>query len=1046
MARHGLFTERTHDNGGTGGFALHPSSRTFRASVLLVVVAILVALLAVGVSSVTSASPALAAGAAQGCGYADTSANNGTFASTTCWLDFSGFDQTLARQPGGQPMQVTLQGGYVVSFDATLTDIAGAAPMTMTAQSTPINGEARWSFGNLAYRGIPGEPALYSDPGAVNVLKGATVSFTNIKVVDSAGAAVTGFDFVAADAEDNVSGETFDWSANVPLNIIETLAPNGLWGCKTPTGVGTNTISCTGTGAGGSTSYSTSQLVSADSPSTFSTTWDTAEQSGIAIGIRTAKLTVNKQVVGRVNPADSFDISATSPQGTLLGAATTGTTDTATTGGLTVLPQAGGGNYTLSESATSGSPTVLSNYDAEWSCVNATSGSSTTLPSGSGTSKTLVPAIGDDITCTLTNTVKAYTLAIAKHAGTPVDVNGDGITDAGDTIQYTFTVTNTGQVAISNIGVTDAKAGAVTCPNPTLAAGASETCAADNPYTITAADVTAGAVNNSATAQGSPPGSTTVISSTPSTTSTATTTPAPALTVVKSADPSTAAQFTPGQTITYHFTVTNTGNVPLNNITINEGAFTGSGTISPATCPDATLAIGAQEVCAATYTLTQADVDAGSITNTATAEGTPPGSSTSVPSVPSTATLPTPATPALTVVKSATPGTVATVGTMVTYSFLVTNTGNVTLASVNIDEGVFSGTGTLSPITCPQTTLVAGQFETCTATYTATQADVDAGTISNTAMAEGTPPGSTTPVPSTPSTTTVTIPADPGITVNKTTNVTAVAAGETITYSFLVTNSGNVTISDPIVTDSNFSGTGTLSVISCPSGGSTLVPGGTMTCTANYTVTQADINSGTLTNTATATGTPPGNDTPPTSPPSTVTVSTDPLPALSMVKTANKTTLASVGQVVTYTFVATNIGNVNINTPTVHDGTFSGTGQLSAISCPTDASTSSLAPGVSEACTATYTVTEADLVSGKLTNTATVTGMTAGGDPVESDQSTVSIPTVIPATAAALAFTGSDVFGPLIGGAGLVFSGMIALLVMAIIQRRRNRPTSPDQP
>jgi uncharacterized repeat protein (TIGR01451 family) len=989
MARRGIFTgQMDEDTSGGVGLALHPSSRSFRATALLVVLAILAALLSVGVSSVVSGSPALAAGAAQGCGYADTSANNGTFASTTCWLDFSGFDQTLARQPGGQPMQVTLQGGYVVSFNATLTDIAGAAPMTMTAQSTPINGEARWSFGNLAYRGIPGEPALYSDPGAFNVLKGATVSFTNIKVVDSAGAAVTGFDFVAADAEDNVSGETFDWSANVPLNIIETLAPNGGWGCKTPSGVGTDTISCSGSGAGGSTSYSTSQLVSADSPTTFATTWDTAEQSGIAIGIRTAKLTLNKQVVGRVNAADSFDISATSPQGTLLGAATTGTTDTATTGGLTVLPQTGGGNYTLSESATSGSPAVLSNYDAEWSCVNATSGSSTALPSGAGTSKALVPAIGDDITCTVTNTAKTDTLAMVKHAGSPVDVNGDGITDAGDTIQYTFTVTNTGQVAMGNIGVTDAKAGAVTCPDPTLAAGASETCTADNPYTITAADVTAGAVNNSATAQGSPPGSTTVISSTPSTTSTPTITPAPALTVVKSADPSGTGTFTTGQTITYNFVVTNTGNVPLNDITIDDGTFSGTGALSSAVCPDPSLAVNAQEVCTANYTLTQADVDAGSVTNTATADGTPPGSTTPIPSGPSTVTIPTPPQPGISMVKSATPTTVTKAGQTVSYSFLVTNTGNVTMSNITIDEGNFSGKGTISAINCPDSSLVAGQVETCTATYTATQADVDAGTLTNTATAQGTPPGSTIPVPSNPSTSTVTIPATPAITVKKTADVTAAAVGEKITYSFLVTNTGNVTETDPTVTDSNFSGTGTLSAITCPTGPVNLAPGDTETCTATYTVTQADVDSGSLTNTATTTATPPTGDTPPTSPPSTVNVPL-PNPSITVVKTANPTTISKAGQTVTYSFHVTNTGNVSLSDVAVTDSSFSGTGTLSAIDCPY----TTLLAGTDEICTATYTVTQADVdAGGSITNTATVGGTPPGTIiPVVSTPSTSTV-------------------------------------------------------
>ncbi len=60
------------------------------------------------------------------------------------------------------------------------------------------------------------------------------------------------------------------------------------------------------------------------------------------------------------------------------------------------------------------------------------------------------------------------------------------------------------------------------------------------------------------------------------------------------------------------------------------------------TCPTGDLAPGASLTCTSSaYTVTQADVDAGSVANTATAHGLTPGG-TDVPSNPSHTTTPTP--------------------------------------------------------------------------------------------------------------------------------------------------------------------------------------------------------------------------------------------------------------------------------------------------------------------------------------------------------------------------------------------------------------------
>ena len=64
---------------------------------------------------------------------------------------------------------------------------------------------------------------------------------------------------------------------------------------------------------------------------------------------------------------------------------------------------------------------------------------------------------------------------------------------------------------------------------------------------------------------------------------------------------------------------------------------------------------------------------------------------------------------------------------MVTYSYKVTDTGNVTLRRVTVVDPMFR----LSRISCPGTTLSPGGTETCSATYTTTQADVDRGSIRN---------------------------------------------------------------------------------------------------------------------------------------------------------------------------------------------------------------------------------------------------------------------------------------------------------------------------
>jgi len=131
----------------------------------------------------------------------------------------------------------------------------------------------------------------------------------------------------------------------------------------------------------------------------------------------------------------------------------------------------------------------------------------------------------------------------------------------------------------------------------------------------------------------------------------------------------------------------------------------------------------------------------------------------------------TPATTAaVTVTKSVTStGPYTTVGQIISYQFVATNTGNVTLTSVGVNDIQTAPAGSLTsgptcqslsnpPGTCSgfTTTLVAGQSATFTGTYTITQADLNNGSVNDSATASGTPPTGP-PVTSAPSTATVTL-------------------------------------------------------------------------------------------------------------------------------------------------------------------------------------------------------------------------------------------------------------------------------------------------
>lgn len=553
-------------------------------------------------------------------------------------------------------------------------------------------------------------------------------------------------------------------------------------------------------------------------------------------------------------------------------------------------------------------------------------------------------------------TLGTASLSVTKTA------NLSEVTAAGQVLNYTIRVTNTGQEALSSISVTDhgftgtGSAPTVSCPSMVLSAGASMECHTSSYSTLQGDLDTLNTISNRATATGTPPAGSNVEATdraeTPVRASSG-------LILTQIPSPNSLAQV--GSIVSYTFTASNTGTRTLTNLTINGGNFNGSGSVSAINCASSSIAPGSSVTCTATYAVTQHDLDTlSSLIHPATSTAVD-SAQNAVNSNSTQTTVPLSREPALTLSKSAAVASFGSVGASVPFVFLVTNTGNVTLTDVGIEETAFSGTGTLGSVVCSAAGVAPGETVTCSASYTATQADYNAGAIMNSAKAHAR--FNTTAIASPVSH--VTVPAAgiaPGITISTTSDLDFVDfTDDVINYSIVVTNTGNVSLSNvlPAIPSGGFTGTGSLSssAISCPY--STLNPLASMTCTLRYVVTQSDIDSlvridlnTTVTANAGATAVTG----------SATRVRVDVLPVAHLDVSASPSMSASTraGDAIVFTLRLVNDGartlsNVSARVDLAH---FNGTGSLGMVNCPASLS---LAPGQAGNCQVTYVVTQQDI-------------------------------------------------------------------------------------
>lgn len=319
----------------------------------------------------------------------------------------------------------------------------------------------------------------------------------------------------------------------------------------------------------------------------------------------------------------------------------------------------------------------------------------------------------------------------------------------------------------------------------------------------------------------------------------------------------------PGDVVEYRLVVANTGGGTLTDVTVTD-PLPGLGEFAvPDGWPsgEGVLQAGESVTAVATYALTPDDIDAGGITNTATATGTSAGGEDV--SATSTWDLPLPAVGGLTLSKEAVLDTTDTVlaDDEVRYTFIAANTGNVSLHGVEITDSM-PGLSALEyrwPDPEAPGVLAAGESVTATAVYALAQSDVDAGTVSNSATVTGTDPDGVGLEAAADAT--VVIPAAPSVIFSKTGELTGDAArpavGEEVAYAFEIENTGNVTISLLEIED-HLEGVSEVDYAAWPDAGAVgaLAPGQSVGAVATYALLQDDIDAGELINTATLTGVP----------------------------------------------------------------------------------------------------------------------------------------------------------------------------------------------
>jgi uncharacterized repeat protein (TIGR01451 family) len=228
-------------------------------------------------------------------------------------------------------------------------------------------------------------------------------------------------------------------------------------------------ITCSGLGAGGTATPTVPAAGVAGGGSVLLSASAVSMGSDIACiftNERLPILRVRKALpLGRAQPGHQFRLTIQQSGTTHADVTTTGSSDTPAEQASYVA--ASGVTYTLSESATDAAAQAF--YSPTYACTNSRVGGQT--PSGNGTTFTVTPVAGDDLTCTFTNNVIPTEVSVQKAASAATVTRGQNV-------QFTLLVRNTGTIAADGTRIVDPAVAGLNCSALSCTAAGSAQCPA----------------------------------------------------------------------------------------------------------------------------------------------------------------------------------------------------------------------------------------------------------------------------------------------------------------------------------------------------------------------------------------------------------------------------------------------------------------------------------------------------------------------------------------------------------------------------------------